>query len=115
MHVQPPTIDVASAAGAYASFGSLLVGFAFSGLLFYLTGTRHGTHGTKVADGNSQKITSGHVTVSVLFAMASLTMTSFLYADLAGEAVPQQLISGNAKTAYSPAWSVVALLPYGVA
>jgi hypothetical protein len=85
---QPPIIDVASAAGSYATYGGLLVGFAFSGLLFYLTDKQPDAPDDK--RGDPPLVKKGHVTLTVLFAMASLSMTSFLYANLAGEAVPER-------------------------
>jgi hypothetical protein len=104
-----PAVDVASAAKAYADFGGLLVGFAFVALFAYLKEMprRSPDHQGKRAaakDGAAVDVTEGHVTLTVLFAMAALTMTSFLYASLAGEAASEP-----------PALAAAALVPYGVA
>jgi hypothetical protein len=104
-----PAVDVASAAKAYADFGGLLVGFAFVALFAYLKEMPRrppDRQGKRAAakDGAAVDVTEGHVTLTVLFAMAALTMTSFLYASLAGEAASEP-----------PALAAAALLPYGVA
>jgi hypothetical protein len=104
-----PAVDVASAAKAYADFGGLLVGFAFVALFAYLKemprrSAGQGHKGKPQQDGAAPDVTEGHVTLTVLFAMASLTMTSFLYASLAGEAASEP-----------PALAAAALVPYGVA
>jgi hypothetical protein len=117
---QLPTVDVASAAKAYADFGGLLVGFAFAALFAYLKEMprRSTTHKpakkSRGKDRPAVAVTEGHVTLTVLFAMASLTMTSFLYANLAGEAA-SPASSAAAASSGPPAWAAVALLPYGVA
>jgi hypothetical protein len=127
-----PIADVASLSGSYAAFGGVLVAFSLAGLFWYLTdghtrGRAREQDDTgkgkaarpaaeeKAAPGQSARrrradIGVRHVTVTVLYAMASLTMTSFLYANLSGEAAPQASHNGQ-----SPAWAVAALLPYGVA
>ena len=128
----PPSFDVVTAAQAYSAFGGVLVGFALTGLFWYLTEARKdrkngpsteqqqrpaehkhrpGGHErqatwTRHSDGWVVIVTR-HVTLTVFYAMASLAMTSFLYASLAGEAVPVQ--------GTSPAWAVAAMLLYGVA
>jgi hypothetical protein len=86
---------VASAAQAYATFGSLLTGFAFSGLSIYITrkpdpDTAH----------NQTEIKG--IPTAVFLAMVSLGICSFLYANLGSIA------------AFSPKAAVMALLPYGI-
>jgi hypothetical protein len=110
MHT-PPHFDVASAAGSYATFGFLLVGFAFVSLFHYLT-ERHQQDGPPAPPLPPQAlrlIKKHDVKVAMLYAMASLLLTSFLYLELAGEATP----SGT--PAVSPPWTAAALVPYGVA
>ncbi len=115
MPSQLPGIDVASAAGAYATFGFLLVGFAFTGLFYYLTGRRKqedrpGAPAPSPGDPPApHPIETRHVTVAVLYAMASLLLTSLLYIELASEAAP------SGKPPMSPPWTAAALVPYGVA
>lgn len=100
----PPAVDVASAAKAYSDFGGLLVGFAFAALFAYLKELRRDSRNQQRKGQAASGVKEGHVTLTVLFAMASLTMTSFLYASLAGEAASEP-----------PALAAAALLPYGVA
>jgi hypothetical protein len=117
MPSQLPNIDVASAAGAYATFGFLLVGFAFTGLFYYLTQRRkQEDRPSAPAPASAQGklpppdlIETRHVTVAVLYAMASLLLTSLLYIELASQAAP------SGPSAASPPWTLAALVPYGVA
>ena len=114
MPKQFPSVDVASAASAYATFGFLLVGFAFTGLFFYLTDRNRQADPAVLARhlvdrSVPRPVEKRHVTLTALYAMASLLMTSFLYLDLAGEATPAKPFGP------SPGWAVAALVPYGVA
>jgi hypothetical protein len=106
-----PRFDVASAAGSYATFGFLLVGFAFNSLFHYLTDRQEQDvpPGPPPPPGVPRLIRKRDVKVAMLYAMASLLLTSFLYLELAGEAAP----SGT--PAVSPPWTAAALVPYGVA
>src|ERR1700730_281443 len=97
-------LNVAATAGAYATFGGVLAGFAFAGLCVYL-GRDHGRGDDSRAsssvsgqvgnpgefresDGNEKPrpVEVKHVTVAVFYSMASLAISSFLYSTLAGVA-----------------------------
>ena len=86
---------VASAAQAYATFGSLLTGFAFSGLSFYITRKPD-------PDKPRNQTEVKGIPAAVFLAMVSLGICSFLYANLGSIA------------AFSPKAAVMALLPYGI-
>jgi hypothetical protein len=106
-----PSLDVAAIAKAYADFGGILVGFGFAVLFHYLTkADPDGQRRKKKNPEDPHPVRKAHVTMTVLYAMASLAMTSFLYASLAGEAP-----SSPGGQLESPPWAVAALLPYGVA
>jgi hypothetical protein len=110
-----PSIDVAAAAQAYADFGGLLVAFALPSLFWYLTDRRHHRDGTQVRKGEKPPpVHRQHVMLTVFYATASLAMISFLYANLAGEAVSSPLPWDPTGPSYPPPWAVTALLPYGV-
>jgi hypothetical protein len=133
MQTGVPNADVASSAGSYAAFGGILVAFSLAGLFWYLTEARSRSRACKRQETKRRKaasparagqvapdqsapwrlvdIRTRHVTLTVFYAMASLTMTSFLYANLSGEAAAQTGPGTNG----SPPWAVAALLPYGVA
>jgi hypothetical protein len=122
----PGIADVASSAGSYALFGGVLVAFSLAGLFWYLTDeytrsrareqedTGRGKAASRTHEGRvplrrgSQwtptDIGIRHVTLTILYAMASLTMTSFLYTNLSGEAIPPENAPGG-----SPSWAVAAL------
>jgi hypothetical protein len=107
----PPHFDVASAAGSYATFGFLLVGFAFISLFHYLTERyqQDGPPAPPLPPQALRLIKKHDVKVAMLYAMASLLLTSFLYLELGGEAAP------SGQPPVSPPWTAAALVPYGVA
>src|SRR5215471_17403222 len=89
-----PSIDVVTAAQAYSIFGGVLVGFALAGLFWYLTEhtkkQKEANEAGAAADAADERkldvvVGTRHVTLTVFYAMASLVMTSFLYANLAGD------------------------------
>jgi hypothetical protein len=113
-------LSVAATAGAYATFGGVLAGFAFAGLCVYL-GRDHGRGDDSSAssstlgqvsdpggfcgsDGNKKPgpIEVKHVAVAVFYSMASLAISSFLYSTLAGVADSM------------PGAAATALLSYGI-
>jgi hypothetical protein len=90
---------VASSAQAYATFGGLLTGFAFSGLSFYITrkpGQETGSH----KEHYRPEVKS--IPAAVFLAMVSLGICSFLYANLGSVA------------STTPRAAIMALLPYGI-
>lgn len=96
---------VASTAQAYATFGGLLTGFAFSGLCVYISReVKHaGTRGAVTYTGHVRRpIVVKDVAVAVFLAMVSLAISSFLYANLAGVADA------------NPGAAITALLTYGI-
>lgn len=125
MHSNPPSIpnlDVAGAAQSYSLFGGVLFGFALISLFSYLTEKRkrdregQGLGQHELPPGTPIPIETRHVTRTVFYATASLVMTSFLYANLAGEPVPRPGSPVRGEPAVAPAaWAIVALLSYGVA
>jgi hypothetical protein len=104
-------MDLSSIASAYAAFGGTLAAFAFGGLSFYVTRPLEPRARNEVdvvikPDGEPAflgSIKESIVAASGFYAMASLGISTFLYAHLAGEggAAPK----GQAETA---------LLVYGV-
>lgn len=91
-------MDIAATATAYSTFGSLLAGLAFAGLCVYLSRGREGDNATEGSDNIRVK----HVAAAVFYAMISLAISAFLYANLAGVA------------STSPGAAVTALLSYGI-
>lgn len=91
------TLDLTSTAQAYATFGAVLAGFAFSGLCVYISRSPSGGEERKnrrarqAADGSKPAIRRDeehdpievrHVSAAVFYAMASLGISSFLYSNL---------------------------------
>jgi hypothetical protein len=97
----------AGAAGAYASFSGVLAGFSFAGLSLYLAESEPGGTEKKGLDEVEPPIHCRDVAATIFYAMASLAMTSFLYASMEGEAATPVGTS-------PPAWVMAALLPDGV-
>jgi hypothetical protein len=113
-------LNVAATAGAYATFGGVLAGFAFAGLCVYLGRDKGGggdcrasasgsgqvddTGEFRGSDGNEKlrPVEVKHVTVAVFYSMASLAISSFLYSTLAGVA------------SSSPGAAATAFLSYGI-
>jgi hypothetical protein len=105
-------MDVTSIASAYAAFGGVLAGFAFAGLSFYVTRPPEPDPGSGKVDvlitrGGKPVLISlipvSAVAAAGFYAMASLGVSTFLYANLAGE-------GSNAPAGQA----VTALLVYGV-
>lgn len=107
-------LSVATSAQTYADFAGILAGFAFTGLCVYLERRNEpGESANGIAE-VIRRIRSDHVAATILFAMFSLAMSTFVYANLAGEA---QSYAPNPKTqnlTIPPGSAVAALLPYGV-
>jgi hypothetical protein len=107
-------LNVAATAGAYATFGGVLAGFAFAGLCVYLGRDKSGGDDCRAStsapgqvgesDGNEKlrPVEVKHVTVAVFYSMASLAISSFLYSTLAGVA------------SSSPGAAATAFLSYGI-
>jgi hypothetical protein len=106
-------MDVSSIATAYAAFGSVLVGFAFTGLSIYVTrapgpGSDDGAVDVLITRQGKpmsiRLIKVSAVAATGFYAMASLGISTFLYANLSGTGSTAP--AGMARTA---------LLVYGVA
>lgn len=113
-------LSVAATAGAYATFGGVLAGFAFAGLCVYLgrdhgRGDNFGANSSapgQVSDPGEFRGSDGdekprpvevkHVAVAVFYSMVSLAISSFLYSTLAGVANSM------------PGAAATALLSYGI-
>lgn len=101
-------MNVANVAVAYATFGGLLVGFAFTGLCLYLQGQKGKKSPVKFLTPRSwvpvilKRVKVSAVAAAGFYAMTSLGMSTFLYANLSGNDDPTVL--GRA---------VAAMLPYG--
>jgi hypothetical protein len=102
-------LDIGNVAVAYATFGGLLVGFAFTGLCLYLQrqpgeDRQEEPAGYLIARTEAlvvlDRIPVHAVAATGFYAMASLGMSTFLYANIAGDSGAQ----GR---------DVLALLPYG--
>ena len=96
---------VASTAQAYATFGGLLTGFAFSGLSVYISRAVKQAEipqAITYASDMRRPIVVKDVAVAVFLAMVSLAISSFLYANLAGVADA------------NPGAAIAALLSYGI-
>jgi hypothetical protein len=91
-------VDIATTATAYSTFGGVLAGLAFAGLCIYLS--RWQDPDKTEENGNDIKVR--HVGAAVFYAMISLAISAFLYANL----------SGVAESA--PNAAVTALLSYGI-
>jgi hypothetical protein len=103
-------MDVSSIATAYAAFGGVLVGFAFTGLSFYVTRSPGSGSDRSAIDvlitRRGKPVRIGLIQVSSVaatgfYAMASLGISTFLYANLSGS----HELAGQAETA---------LLVYGI-
>jgi hypothetical protein len=118
-------MDVSSIATSYAAFGGVLVGFAFAGLSIYVNrSSGSGAHGAAVDVLITRRgkpihiplIEVSAVAATGFYAMASLGISTFLYANLSGTASPSStaILSGKASDA-TAASAEAALLVYGVA
>lgn len=100
-------MNAASIAVAYATFGGLLVGFAFTGLCLYLQGEERKSRVEFLVPRGWTPVILAPVKVSsvaatAFYAMTSLGMSTFLYSNLAGDDDPT--VQGR---------DVAAMLPYG--
>lgn len=109
---QGAAVDVSSIATAYSAFGGVLTGFAFSGLSFYVTRSEPGTDRTEVdvliprrGKPIRFRLPVSAVAAVGFYAMASLGVSTFLYASVAtGTSTAQKVEQQGA----------IALLAYGV-
>lgn len=99
------SVDIAATATAYSTFGGVLAGLAFAGLCVYLSRGRDAANTAK----DSGDIEVKHVTAAVFYAMVSLAISAFLYANLAGVAQSDQTAALTDQRA-----AVTALLSYGI-
>lgn len=70
--------SIAATASAYSQFSGVLAGFAFAGLVVYLS------RGDNGASGKDKNIFVWHVAAATFFSLFSLASASFLFATLAG-------------------------------
>jgi hypothetical protein len=90
------SVNPAAVAGQYSAFAGLLTGFAFSGLVLYIGRQASGSRRATV-DSFAEPVTvrAADVAASLFYAMTSLGLCAFLYANLSGE----RPTSGRALTA----------------
>ncbi|MEJ3746154.1 hypothetical protein WEI85_23055 [Actinomycetes bacterium KLBMP 9797] len=90
------SINPAAVAGQYSAFAGLLTGFAFSGLVLYI-GRQASAHQLTTVDRYAPPtaVRAADVAASLFYAMTSLGLCAFLYANLSGE----RPTSGRALTA----------------
>jgi magnesium-transporting ATPase (P-type) len=101
-------MNVSSAAQAYAAFGALLAGFAFTGVCLYFTRKPE----TKRVSGVNN-IDVDHIAGTLFYAMTALALSSFLYSNLSGNADPRPDPHNPTAPPESPGAAEAALLPYG--
>lgn len=80
------SINPAAVAGQYSAFAGLLTGFAFSGLVLYIGRQALGNRPATVDDSaDPAAVRASDVAASLFYAMTSLGLCAFLYANLSGE------------------------------
>jgi PIN domain-containing protein len=118
--IQSPPLYVGVDAQTYSTFAGVLAGFAFLGLSVYLTRSPRDQRicasvlpsGDNVRRGQ-EPIRSHQIASSTFYAMASLAISSFLYATLAGQISPASAFSAPTGSAAGP--PAAEFLTYGLA
>lgn len=118
--IQPPPLYIGADAQTYSTFAGVLAGFAFLGLSVYLTRSpRDQRIDADLLPASSRirkrqgPIRAYQIASSTFYAMASLAISSFLYATLAGQVSPAPLHSVVTGSAAGP--PPAEFLAYGLA